>query len=220
MAAFFTSCKAYMKVSIVESPKAKANEGYEKVGIFNSTKRNVDEPGVSNKTKIENNNVAAGRSIDGAFNSLVQHNIWVKEYDMDSLGMIVGFDWEILDSIGRADTLDFFIELGVMESNATGTGSIAAFISGQSSQARQKLNGLMYVSFYDLDSHFVQEMLIVKHNEEYPISLNPQEAKSNARNKKAGFERMGYQLGFKSWIDATIVPSTSIRDSVGIEYSL
>lgn len=63
-------------------------------------------------------------------------------------------------------------------------------------------------------------MLIVKHNEEYPISLNPQEAKSNARNKKAGFERMGYQLGFKSWIDATIVPSTSIRDSVGIEYSL
>lgn len=66
---------------------------------------------------------------------------------MDSLGMIVGLDWEILDFIGSADTLDFFLELGVIESNATGTGSIAAFISGQSSQAQQKLNGLMYVSF-------------------------------------------------------------------------
>ena len=39
---------------------------------------------------------------------------------MDSLGMIVGFDWEILDFIGSADTLDFFIELGVIESNAIG----------------------------------------------------------------------------------------------------
>ena len=117
---------------------------------------------------------------------------------MDSIGMIVGFDWDILDSLGRADTLDFFIELGSIESKTTGTGSIGSVITGQSRQARQKLNGLMYVSFYDLDSHFIQELLIVKHNEEFPISLNPLEAKSNARSKTAGFERMGYQLGFKA----------------------
>jgi hypothetical protein len=117
---------------------------------------------------------------------------------MDSIGMIVGFDWDILDSLGRADSLDFFIELGSIEFKTGGTGSLGALITGQSSQVRQKLNGLMYVSFYDLDLHFVQELLTVKHDEEFPISLNPLEAKNNARSKRAAVERVGYQLGFKA----------------------
>ncbi|MFT6921554.1 MAG: hypothetical protein ACJA1C_000551 [Crocinitomicaceae bacterium] len=195
---FCTSCTAYIRVAIDEKPKASSPEGFQRVGVFNRTRQDPNQMGVTNKTIVENNNVAVDKSIDGAFNSMVRNNIWVKEYDMDSIGMIVGFDWAILDSLGRIDSLDFFIELGSIESKTTGTGSIGSVITGQSRQARQKLNGLMYVSFYELDSHFVQELLIVKHDEEYPISLSPLEAKNNARSKKAGFERMGYQLGFKA----------------------
>lgn len=198
MAVLFTSCTAYIKVAIDEKAKASSSEGFQKVGVFNRTRQDPNQPGVSNKTIIENNNIAVDKSIDGAFNSMVRNNIWVKEYDMDSIGMIVGFDWEILDSLGKVDTLDFFIELGNIEVRTTGTGSLGALITGQSREVRQKLTGLMYVSFYDLDSHFVQELLIVKHDEDFPISLNPLEAKNNARSKKAGLERMGYQLGFRA----------------------
>ena len=198
LAVFYTSCTAYIKVVIDEDPKATSNEGFQRVGVFNRTRQDPNRPGVSNKTIIENNNVAVQTSIDGAFNSMLRNNIWVQEYDMDSIGMIVGFDWDILDSLGRADSLDFFIELGSIEFKTGGTGSLGALITGQSSQVRQKLNGLMYVSFYDLDLHFVQELLTVKHDEEFPISLNPLEAKNNARSKRAAVERVGYQLGFKA----------------------
>ena len=198
LAVFCTSCTAYIKVVIDEDPKATSNEGFQRVGVFNRTRQDPNRPGVSNKTIIENNNVAVQTSIDGAFNSMLRNNLWVKEYDMDSIGMIVGFDWDILDSLGRADSLDFFIELGSIEFKTGGTGSLGALITGQSSQVRQKLNGLMYVSFYDLDLHFVQELLTVKHDEEFPISLNPLEAKNNARSKRAAVERVGYQLGFKA----------------------
>ncbi len=198
LAVFCTSCTAYIKVVIDEDPKATSNEGFQRVGVFNRTRQDPNRPGVSNKTIIENNNVAVQTSIDGAFNSMLRNNIWVQEYDMDSIGMIVGFDWDILDSLGRADSLDFFIELGSIEFKTGGTGSLVALITGQSSQVRQKLNGLMYVSFYDLDLHFVQELLTVKHDEEFPISLNPLEAKNNARSKRAAVERVGYQLGFKA----------------------
>ena len=198
LAVFCTSCTAYIKVVIDEDPKATSNEGFQRVGVFNRTRQDPNRPGVSNKTIIENNNVAVQTSIDGAFNSMLRNNIWVQEYDMDSIGMIVGFDWDILDSLGRADSLDFFIELGSIEFKTGGTGSLGALITGQSSQVRQKLNGLMYVSFYDLDLHFVQELLTVKHDEEFPISLNPLEAKNNARSKRAAVERVGYQLGFKA----------------------
>lgn len=198
MAILFTSCTAYINVAINEKAKASSPEGFQRVGVFNRTTQDPNQPGVSNKIIVENNNTAVDKSIDGAFNSMVRNNIWVKEYDMDSIGMIVGFDWEILDSLGRADTLDFFIELGNIEVRTTGAGSLGAIITGQSREARQKLTGLIYVSFYDLDSHFVQELLTVKHNEDFPISLNPLEAKSNARSKKAGFERLGYQLGFRA----------------------
>ena len=198
LAVFCTSCTAYIKVVIDEDPKATSNEGFQRVGVFNRTRQDPNRPGVSNKTIIENNNVSVQTSIDGAFNSMLRNNIWVQEYDMDSIGMIVGFDWGILDSLGRADSLDFFIELGSIEFKTGGTGSLGALITGQSSQVRQKLNGLMYVSFYDLDLHFVQELLTVKHDEEFPISLNPLEAKNNARSKRAAVERVGYQLGFKA----------------------
>ena len=198
LAVFYTSCTAYIKVVIDEDPKATSNEGFQRVGVFNRTRQDPNRPGVSNKMIIENNNVAVQTSIDGAFNSMLRNNIWVQEYDMDSIGMIVGFDWDILDSLGRADSLDFFIELGSIEFKTGGTGSLGALITGQSSQVRQKLNGLMYVSFYDLDLHFVQELLTVKHDEEFPISLNPLEAKNNARSKRAAVERVGYQLGFKA----------------------
>ena len=198
LAVFCTSCTAYIKVVIDEDPKATSNEGFQRVGVFNRTRQDPNRPGVSNKMIIENNNVAVQTSIDGAFNSMLRNNIWVQEYDMDSIGMIVGFDWDILDSLGRADSLDFFIELGSIEFKTGGTGSLGALITGQSSQVRQKLNGLMYVSFYDLDLHFVQELLTVKHDEEFPISLNPLEAKNNARSKRAAVERVGYQLGFKA----------------------
>ena len=198
LAVFYTSCTAYIKVVIDEDPKATSNEGFQRVGVFNRTRQDPNRPGVSNKMIIENNNFAVQTSIDGAFNSMLRNNIWVQEYDMDSIGMIVGFDWDILDSLGRADSLDFFIELGSIEFKTGGTGSLGALITGQSSQVRQKLNGLMYVSFYDLDLHFVQELLTVKHDEEFPISLNPLEAKNNARSKRAAVERVGYQLGFKA----------------------
>jgi hypothetical protein len=198
LAVFCTSCTAYIKVAIDEDPKATSTEGFQRVGVFNRTRQDPNRPGVSNKTIIENNNVAVQTSIDGAFNSMLRNNIWVKEYDMDSIGMIVGFDWDILDSLGRADSLDFFIELGSIEFKTGGTGSLGAVITGQSRQVRQKLIGLMDVSFYDLDSHFVQELLTVKHDEEFPVSLNPLEAKNNARSKRAAVERVGYQLGFKA----------------------
>ncbi|MFT6982205.1 MAG: hypothetical protein ACJAUD_000972 [Crocinitomicaceae bacterium] len=198
LAVFCTSCTAYIRVTIDEKAKVSSPEGFQRVGVFNRTIQDPNQIGVTNKTIVENNNIAVDKSIDGAFNAMVRNNIWVKEYDMDSIGMIVGFDWGILDSLGRIDTLDFFIELGSIESKTTGTGSIASVITGQSRQARQKLNGLMYVSFYELDSHYVQELLIVKHDEEYAISLSPLEAKNNTRSKKAGLERMGFQLGFKA----------------------
>ncbi|MFT6243585.1 MAG: hypothetical protein ACJA0U_003094 [Salibacteraceae bacterium] len=198
LAVFCTSCTAYIKVAIDEDPKATSAEGFQRVGVFNRTRQDPNRPGVSNKTIVENNNVAVQTSIDGAFNSMLRNNIWVKEYDMDSIGMIVGFDWDILDSLGRADSLDFFIELGSIEFKTGGTGSLGAVITGQSRQVRQKLIGQMDVSFYDLDSHFVQELLTVKHDEEFPVSLNPLEAKNNARSKRAAVERVGYQLGFKA----------------------
>ena len=198
LAVFCSSCTAYIKVAIDEDPKANSTEGFQRVGVFNRTRQDPNRPGVSNKTIVENNNVAVQTSIDGAFNSMLRNNLWVKEYDMDSIGMIVGFDWDILDSLGRADSLDFFIELGSIEFKTGGTGSLGAVITGQSRQVRQKLIGLMYVSFYDLDSHFVQELLTVKHDEEFPVSLNPLEAKNNARSKRAAVERVGYQLGFKA----------------------
>ena len=198
LAVFCSSCTAYIKVAIDEDPKATSTEGFQRVGVFNRTRQDPNRPGVSNKTIIENNNVAVQTSIDGAFNSMLRNNIWVQEYDMDSIGMIVGFDWDILDSLGRADSLDFFIELGSIEFKTGGTGSLGAVITGQSRQVRQKLIGQMDVSFYDLDSHFVQELLTVKHDEEFPVSLNPLEAKNNARSKRAAVERVGYQLGFKA----------------------
>lgn len=194
------SCKTSFRISVQEPAVIDIPEDALNFGIVNSvTKVNSPEEAIGTVISggsINGNVVAAERAVDRILRALDNsRNLKGTVWQTDLLHLENGdINWAYMDSVGKANDLDGFIEIEEVRSTAPRGGTIGAHVEGRSSS---KLHGTAFINFYVIDGQIAHERFSVRRSYRIPNSNSSSiiDILSDMQRKREYYRALGLELG-------------------------
>lgn len=199
----FTSCKTSFRISVKEPAVINMPSEVTQFGVINSvTKVNSPEQAIGTVISggsINGNVEAAGRAVEGIFRGLSNSNyLSGKSVQSDSLRNSDGtVNWTYLDSLGKQNGVQAFIEIAEIRTVAPLGGAIGANLDGTNSY---KLDGTAFINYYVLQDHVIHERFSVRRTYRIPTSgtTNIFDILNDIQKKREYYRALGYELGLRA----------------------
>lgn len=196
-----TSCTAYLKLVVEEPAQINLPDSADVVGIINNVdmvrnnRKSIGEL-LSNQL-LNNTQLASVRAVDGSFNSVIAHKGRSIEFNNDSIRFIDNtLNWLIIDSLARRDSIDAFIVFDECTSMIPlGQKLLQNLGNSQNSQVNQRIKGKLMVTYYGVAVGDTLGSKIIEKSVDVTVFNSSSIAANNAR-RRAGHERLGYDLGY------------------------
>jgi hypothetical protein len=197
------SCKSHYRISVDQPATIKIPKEAKLIGVINNvTQVNSPETVVGSILQGEqiNGNVeAANRAVDGVLNSLSRSNdVRGIVFESDSIRNDDGtLNWNFIDSIGRLQGIDAFVELNELRTVSPVGGTAVAVVTGQS---RSKLDGTLFVNIHVVTTGFNFERFSVDRSYNIPLSTsgNPIDILGDVQKKREYYRKLGFNLGYQA----------------------
>ena len=198
-----TSCKTHYRISVDEPAKIKLPEEAKLIGIINNVTDDNSPDKVVGKIlsgeQINGNIAASERAVDGVLNSLNNSaDLRGQVFEHESMRNDDGsLNWTLIDSIGRLEGIDAFVELNELRSVAPVGGTVVAIATGKTSS---KLTGTLFVNIHVVETGFDFERFSVSRYYNIPNSTtgNPIDILNDVQRKREYYRKLGYSLGYEA----------------------